>query len=108
MMIRSVALFAVRTPPDGTEKTPMLIAVPAQEMRIRLGEYLDRADLSGDAFVVTRGERPKAVLIGANHYVELIERLEALESGRSVEPRAENPQGDQRVLTKDKLKAMLR
>lgn len=86
----------------------MLIAIPAQEMRVRLGEYLDRADLSGEEFVVTRGERPKAVLLGAAQYLALIERLETLESGRTVEPRPESPQGDQRVLTKDKLKAMLR
>ena len=85
----------------------MLKAIPAQDFRIRLGEYLDRADLSGDSFVVTRGDRAKAVVLGAQQYLELIERVEALEAGRSVPARNDEPNGD-RVVTKEKLKAMLR
>ncbi len=85
----------------------MLKAIPAQDFRIRLGEYLDRADLSGDSFVVTRGDRAKAVVLGATQYLELVDRLEALENGRPVPPRnAETSDG--KVLTKEKLKAMLR
>ena len=85
----------------------MLKAVPAQDLRIRLGEYLDRADLSGDAFVVTRGDRPKAVLLGAAQYVEIVERMEALEAGHTVPARAAEP-ADDRVVTTDALKALLR
>jgi len=79
---------ALRTP--RTESIPVPIKmkpVPAQDLRLRLGEYLDRANLSGDAFVVTRGDRPKAVLLGVTQFLEMLDRLEALEEGRVVPPR---------------------
>ncbi|MBZ5639208.1 MAG: type II toxin-antitoxin system Phd/YefM family antitoxin [Acidobacteriia bacterium] len=85
----------------------MLKAIPAQDFRIRLGEYLDRCDLSGDSFVVTRGDRAKAVVLGATQYLELMERLEALEAGQPVPPRSAEASGE-KVLTKEKLKTMVR
>ncbi len=85
----------------------MLKSVPAQDLRIRLGEYLDRADLSGDAFIVTRGDRPKAVILGPNEYLELVEKLEALEAGRKVPPH-DVEHDDERSVSTRKLKAMLR
>jgi prevent-host-death family protein len=85
----------------------MLKTVPAQDLRIRLGEYLDRADLSGDAFVVTRGDRPKAVLLGAAQYVEIVERIEALEAGHTAQARQAGS-ADERVVTTEKLRALLR
>lgn len=85
----------------------MMKPVPAQDLRLRLGEYLDRANLSGDAFVVTRGERPKAVLLGVTQYVEMLDRLEALEEGRAVPARVVSLD-DSAVVTKEQLKAMIR
>jgi len=82
-------------------------SVPAQDLRLRLGEYLDRANLSGDAFVVTRGERPKAVLLGVTQYVEMLDRLEALEEGHVVPSRVVSLD-DTEVVTKEQLKAMIR
>jgi prevent-host-death family protein len=84
----------------------MLKTVPAQDLRVRLGEYLDRADLSGDAFLVTRGDRPKAVILGPAEYLELIEKLEALESGRKA-PIHDTNEDDDRIVSTQKLKAML-
>ena len=108
LMVRSGRMAsAVRTPPTETNTTPMMKPVPAQDLRLRLGEYLDRANLSGDAFVVTRGERPKAVLLGVTQYLEMLDRLEALEAGREIPARTVSPD-DREVVTKEQLKAMLR
>jgi prevent-host-death family protein len=85
----------------------MLKAVPAQDLRVRLGEYLDRADLSGDAFVVTRGDRPKAVILGPTEYLDLVEKLEALEAGRKA-PAHKSDSDDEPIVSTQKLKAMLR
>lgn len=85
----------------------MMKPVPAQDLRLRLGEYLDRANLSGDAFVVTRGERPKAVLLGVTQYLEMLDRLEALEEGRAFPSRVVSLD-DSEVVTKEQLKAMIR
>jgi len=85
----------------------MMKPVPAQDLRLRLGEYLDRANLSGDAFVVTRGERPKAVLLGVTQYLEMLDRLEALEEGRAVPARV-IALDESEVVTKEQLKAMIR
>jgi prevent-host-death family protein len=99
---------AVRTPSlESNHQPKMMKPVPAQDLRLRLGEYLDRADISGDAFVVTRGERPKAVLLGVTQYLEMLDRLEALEEGRVVPARA-IAFDDRGVVTKEQLKAMLR
>ena len=85
--------------------TPMLKKVTAQLLRDRLGEHLDRACLSGEAFVITRGERPKAVLLGPTQYLDLLERLSAYENGRKPTPRAKSNKDD--LLSPEELKRLI-
>jgi PHD/YefM family antitoxin component YafN of YafNO toxin-antitoxin module len=51
----------------------MLKAITTQKLRARIGEYIDRANLTGDAFVLLRDGRAKAVLLGAKQYHDLLE-----------------------------------
>lgn len=50
--------------------------VSAQQLRNRLGEYLDRADLAGEVITIARAGRTKAVLLGHAKYRELLVRRE--------------------------------
>jgi prevent-host-death family protein len=84
----------------------MFRKVTAQELRNRLGEHLDRADLSGQAFVVTRGRRPKAVLLGASQYVALMDRLAAYENGQKPAKRPE--QEDHELVSLEELKRLMK
>ena len=54
------------------------------ELRIRLGEYLDRADLLREVFVVTRKARAKGILLSPQVYLELVETVEALKAGKPI------------------------
>jgi prevent-host-death family protein len=79
-------------------------AITAKEIRDRLGEYLDRAHLSGEVFVVTRKGRGKAVLVGAAEYLEMIELLDA--AGKKVPPSPTSKRGEQHI-TKDQLRNLI-
>src|SRR5437773_600517 len=48
--------------------------VTAQQLRTRLGEYLDRADLAGEVITIARDGRTKAVLLSYAQYRELFDR----------------------------------
>jgi prevent-host-death family protein len=95
----------IRSPGLNHEAT-MFRKVSAQELRDRLGEHLDRADLSGQAFVVTRGRRPKAVLLGASQYLALMDRLAAYENGQKPVKRTE-PQ-DKDLVSLEELKRLIK
>lgn len=83
-------------------------AVTARELRERLGEYLDRAQLSGDVFVVTRKGRGKAVIVGAQQFLGLLDRLEALENGdRGPEHDTEDQEREREIRSKEELKALI-
>jgi PHD/YefM family antitoxin component YafN of YafNO toxin-antitoxin module len=83
----------------------MLKLVTAQELRDRLGEHLDRAHFSGEGFVVTRGQRPKAVILGPIEYLDLLDKLAAYERGRKPSPPANYPVPG--LITADDLKRLL-
>jgi Phd_YefM. len=83
----------------------MLKLITAQELRDRLGEHLDRAHFSGEGFVVTRGQRPKAVLLGPIEYLELVEKLAAYEKGRKPSPPVNPPTPG--LISVDDLKRLL-
>ena len=76
-------------------------------MRERIGEHLDRAHLSGEAFLITRAGRGKAVLLGASQYLQLVERIEAMQAGKHAPP-PERPKTSEKVVSTAELKALLK
>jgi len=80
-------------------------AITAKEIRDRLGEYLDRAHLSGEVFVVTRKGRGKAVLVGAAVYLEMIELLDALPAAKKASS-SSSKRGEE-TITKDQLRELI-
>lgn len=86
----------------------MVTVITAKELRERMGEHLDRAHLSGETFLVTRAGRGKAVLIGPAQYLELIERLEALQAGKQAPPSEASKPADRKVVSTKELKALLK
>lgn len=86
---------------------PPLRQISVTELRIRAGEYLDRANLSHEAFVITRADRGKAVLLSAAAYLDLIEQLEALQVGKR--PPSKRSSGDgAKILSAKQLQALLK
>lgn len=55
----------------------MMKAISSQKVRARIGEYIDRANLTGDAFLLMRDGKAKAVLVGAKQYLKLLELSDA-------------------------------
>jgi prevent-host-death family protein len=53
--------------------------VTAEDLRARLGKELDAIRASDDALYVSKRGRLAAVLLGADRYAELVERIEYLE-----------------------------
>jgi prevent-host-death family protein len=83
-----------------------LKTVPSQTLRTRIGEYIDRANFAGDAFVLLRDGKAKAVLISARHYLDLVEKL-GLENGKgALAEGAEAPDGQ--LVSIDQLKQLTR
>jgi len=58
----------------------MLTSVTAPELRKTLGAYLDRVRVAQDAFVVTRSGHRVVVLLSAEEYAALVERIGELEA----------------------------
>jgi len=85
---------------------PVLRKISVTQLRERLGEFLDRADLSRETFVITRGSRAKGVILSPGSYLHLVETIEALQTGKR--PPADEGGTDGKVLTKDQLKSLIR
>jgi len=86
----------------------MVTVITTKELRERMGEHLDRAHLSGETFLVTRAGRGKAVLIGASEYLQLVERLEALQAGKKIPSHESHKNSDRKVVSTEELKALLK
>lgn len=82
----------------------MVKEITGTELRIRLGEYLDRANLSRETFVITRKGRGKAILLSPDHYLQLVETVEALKAGKEPPAVADD---DSNVLTHDELRRLI-
>lgn len=83
----------------------MLKAISSQKVRARIGEYIDRANLTGDAFLLLRDGKAKAVLVGAKQYVELLELLNQAIPDAPVASRSEDP--DARPVSLKEVKQMI-
>lgn len=59
----------------------MQTAIPLNEARRHLGELINEAFYQGKPFVLTRGNKPMATLIGANEWKEVIKTLEKYNPG---------------------------
>jgi len=81
----------------------MVKLISVTQLRERVGEYLDRADYSTEAFLVTRAGRGKAILVSAAEYLRLIEERDALRAGKRP-PQSKQPEP---TVTKEQLKALL-
>ena len=86
--------------------TKPLRQISATELRIRAGEYLDRAHLGHEAFLISRGQRGKAVLLSASDYVDLTEELAAFKEGRK--PPTSRGALQPKTLTQDQLKNLVK
>jgi prevent-host-death family protein len=86
----------------------MVTLITAKELRSRMGEHLDRAHLSGETFLITRDGRGKAVLIGAQQYLDLVEQLEALQTGKKVAAGGAPKNGDRKVVSTQELKSLIK
>lgn len=60
----------------------MVKHISVTQLRERTGEYLDRADLSRETFIITRKGRGKAVLVSPEEYIRLLEERDALRDGK--------------------------
>lgn len=83
----------------------MLKAITSQKVRARIGEYIDRANLTGDAFLLLRDGKAKAVLVGAKQYIELLELLNQAIPDAPVTARSEDP--DARPVSLQEVKQMI-
>lgn len=55
--------------------------IPIHQARRNLGELINEAFYQGKQFVLTRGNKPMAALVGANEWKEMIKALEKYNPG---------------------------
>ena len=55
--------------------------IPVHEARRNLGELLNKAFYQGIPFVLTRGDRPMAALIGVKEFKRILELIEKHDPG---------------------------
>lgn len=60
---------------------PMNFIVPAKQARKNLGELLDRAFYQGTPFLVTRGRKAVAAVVGAKEFQSYLKYLEEHDPG---------------------------
>ena len=82
----------------------MVKEITGTELRIRLGEYLDRANLSRETFVITRKGRGKAILLSPDAYLQLVETVDALKAGKKP---PSTPDDEGNVLTHEELRRLI-
>ena len=59
----------------------MPFTVPVHQARRHLGELLNQAFYRGRPFVLTRGQKPMAVLFGTHEFSEILELIEKHDPG---------------------------
>jgi prevent-host-death family protein len=74
----------------GFKDMPRIVTV--DDLRARLGRELDALRESDDALYVSKRGRLAGVLLGADRYAELLERLEYLEDGLAALQAREEPE----------------
>jgi PHD/YefM family antitoxin component YafN of YafNO toxin-antitoxin module len=59
----------------------MAVVVPVYQARRRLGELIEQAFYQGRPFILTRGKKPMAALIGTETFSRILELLERYDPG---------------------------
>lgn len=57
--------------------------IPVHEARRNLGELLNMAFYQGKPFMLTRGDKPMAAIIGVNEFKRILELIEKYDPGLS-------------------------
>src|SRR5688572_26159897 len=64
-----------------TNHIPMTNIIPINQARAHLGEIVEEAHFLSKPFMITRGNRPMAALIGTNELTRVLELIEKYDPG---------------------------
>ena len=89
-----------------SKKTPMSMTIPAAIARTQLGSLLKQISAKKARFVITKGGKPTAVLLGIDDYDDIVEELDPTFQ-KSLKLGAKEYEAGEAVTLQDYLKGRL-